>query len=175
MSGGGGGFESLASNLISSAAHKFLNIDPSTGAIIGAIAGNLWAAAIVCVHMLFVCSLFNLGGKHNSLSGVGKLVLDNLLSGKFRRKASERGQKACARGDGGCLQVEPFVSPTPGVKSFNLDFARERDRCLRERVLFEDPEFPANDRSLFYSKAPKQRVEWLRPAVRFASCARGGV
>lgn len=41
MSGGSGGFESMASNLISSAAHKFLNIDPATGAIIGAIAGNM--------------------------------------------------------------------------------------------------------------------------------------
>lgn len=33
-------------------------------------------------------SLFNLGGKQNSLSDIGKLVLDNVLSGKFKRKVS---------------------------------------------------------------------------------------
>jgi calpain len=29
--------------------------------------------------------------------------------------------------------------------------------------LFEDPEFPAADSSLFFSKRPPKRVEWLRP------------
>lgn len=44
-----------------------------------------------------------------------------------------------------------------------MDFYQERDRCLRERILFEDPEFPAQDSSLYYSKRPKYNVEWKRP------------
>jgi calpain len=128
-----GGLESIASGLIANAAHRFFGINPETGRIIGAIAGNI---------------IFNLSGKHNSLGDIGKLVLENILSGKFKRK------------------IKPFVSPTPGIKSFHLDFYRERDRCLRERVLFEDPEFSAHNSSLYYSKAPKYDIEWKRPAVR---------
>ncbi|KAL3120633.1 hypothetical protein niasHT_007925 [Heterodera trifolii] len=126
----GGAFASFASNLFASAAHHFLGINPETGRIIGAIAGNL---------------IFGLGGKHNSLSELGKLVLDNLISGKFQRK------------------VSPFVSPRPDLPSFQLDFHSERDRCLRERRLFEDPEFPATDRSIFFSKSPPEGLQWKRP------------
>ncbi|KAI6214113.1 Calpain catalytic domain-containing protein [Aphelenchoides besseyi] len=126
-----GGFEAIASGVIANAAHKFLGINPDTGRIIGAIAGNL---------------IFSLGGKHNSLSDTGKLILDGILSGKYKR------------------DIKPFVSPTPGVRSFNLDFYKERERCLRERVLFEDPEFPAIDSSLYFSHPPKGHIEWKRPA-----------
>lgn len=66
-----GGLATVASGLIANAAHHFFGINPETGRIIGAIAGNV---------------LFNLGGKHNSLGDIGKLVLDNILSGKFKRK-----------------------------------------------------------------------------------------
>jgi calpain, invertebrate len=34
-----------------------------------------------------------------------------------------------------------------------------------EHNLFEDPEFPANNSSLFYSKSPPSGVRWLRPKV----------
>uniref|UniRef100_A0AC34GI04 Uncharacterized protein n=1 Tax=Panagrolaimus sp. ES5 TaxID=591445 RepID=A0AC34GI04_9BILA len=63
-----GGLAALASNLIANAAHQFLNVNPDTGRIIGSIAGNL---------------IFNMGGQHNSLSDIGKIVLDNIISGKF--------------------------------------------------------------------------------------------
>lgn len=66
-----GGLEGLASGLIANAAHQFLGVNPETGKIIGAIAGNI---------------IFNLGGKDNSLSNIGKIVLDNLISGKYHRK-----------------------------------------------------------------------------------------
>ena len=32
--------------------------------------------------------------------------------------------------------------------------------------LFEDPEFPANDKSLFYKRASPGTIEWKRPGVR---------
>jgi calpain len=122
----------LAGQLISSAAHQFLGINPDTGRIIGAIAGNL---------------IFGLGGGHNALGNIGKLVLDQLVSGRFHRP------------------VHPFVSPRPDLPSFQLDFHAERDKCLREKRLFEDPEFPANDQSLYYSKASTKLIEWKRPGV----------
>lgn len=45
-------------------------MNPQTGKIIGAIAGNI---------------LFNLGGKDNKLGNIGKIILDNIISGKFQR------------------------------------------------------------------------------------------
>lgn len=66
-----GGLEAVASGVIANAAHHFFGINPETGRIIGAIAGNI---------------IFNLGGKDNSLSGIGKMVLDNIISGKYKRK-----------------------------------------------------------------------------------------
>lgn len=36
---------------------------------------------------------------------------------------------------------------------------------LQSNTLFEDPEFPADDSSLFYSRRPPKYVEWLRPGV----------
>ncbi|CAD6191949.1 unnamed protein product [Caenorhabditis auriculariae] len=126
-----GGMEGMLENLIGSAAHRFFNIDPSTGAIIGAIAGNL---------------IFNMGGRHNSLSSIGKVILDNLISGKFRR------------------DIQPFSPPTGNYAGdFTLDFATERQRCLDQKILFEDPQFPAADRSLYYKTPPDGDVVWRRP------------
>lgn len=66
-----GGLEAMASGLVANAAQHFFNINPETGKIIGAIAGNI---------------IFHLGGKDNSLSGIGKIILENIISGKFKRK-----------------------------------------------------------------------------------------
>lgn len=63
----------MIGNLIGEAAHRFLGVNPQTGRIIGAVAGNV---------------IFELGGKDNKLSNVGKVILDNIISGKFRRDVS---------------------------------------------------------------------------------------
>jgi hypothetical protein len=53
------------SNLIGEAAHRFLGVNPQTGKIIGAVAGNV---------------IFQLGGKDNKLSNIGKIILGNKLN-----------------------------------------------------------------------------------------------
>ncbi|KAK6747867.1 hypothetical protein RB195_000828 [Necator americanus] len=127
-----GGMESIVENMISGAAHRFFGINPETGAIIGAIAGNI---------------IFNMGGRGNSLTSIGKVILDNIISGKYRR------------------DVHPFVPPvpTPGTTTFGLNFYEEREKCLANKTLFEDPEFPAADRSIYYKTPPDQHIEWKRP------------
>ncbi|VDN86753.1 unnamed protein product, partial [Brugia pahangi] len=75
-----GGMTDVVSGLVGHLAHRYLNVDPATGRIIGAIAGNF---------------IFNLGGKDNKLGAVGKIVLDNIISGKFKRK------------------VDPYIPPEP--------------------------------------------------------------
>ncbi|WKX99328.1 hypothetical protein Q1695_014311 [Nippostrongylus brasiliensis] len=138
-----GGMVKLIEHLVAKAAHRYLGVDPNTGRIIGAVAGNV---------------MMGLGGKDNKLGSIGKVVLDNIVSGKFRR------------------DVKPFVRPEPrsdraGVPSpiqpvpshEPQAFYAERQRCLKERRLYEDPHFPANDYSLYFSRRPPTRVTWLRP------------
>lgn len=48
----------------------------------------------------------------------------------------------------------------------NQHYAELRRNCIKDKKLFEDPEFPATNSSLFYSKSPPGRVEWKRPGVR---------
>lgn len=44
-------------------------------------------------------------------------------------------------------------------------FLELRDKYVAKHVLFEDPLFPANDSSLFYSQKPRMKFEWKRPSV----------
>lgn len=46
------------------------------------------------------------------------------------------------------------------------DFQKLREECLSTGTLFEDPEFPADDSSLYFSKRPDRYIEWKRPMVR---------
>ncbi|VDN51412.1 unnamed protein product [Dracunculus medinensis] len=143
--------------MIGKAAHKFLGIDPQTGRIIGAVAGNV---------------IFSLGGKDNKLSDIGKIILDNIISGNFKRKVRFLLIIHFAFLDH-TLIVQPFVphdpepvprpTPHPRPSDAALDFYDERDRCLKSNTLFEDPEFPANDSSLFYSRRIDRYIEWKRP------------
>lgn len=44
-------------------------------------------------------------------------------------------------------------------------FEEIRQDCLRRGILFEDPDFPAADDSLFYSQSVPINFEWKRPKV----------
>lgn len=52
---------------------------------------------------------------------------------------------------------------TVGVKARKLTFQELKQHCLKEQVLYEDPEFPAVESSLFYSEKPPVAFEWKRP------------
>ncbi|CAB0012122.1 unnamed protein product [Nesidiocoris tenuis] len=47
------------------------------------------------------------------------------------------------------------------------DFHKIRSDLLARGDLFEDPEFPATDASLFFSQRPSRRFEWKRPMLIF--------
>lgn len=52
-------------------------------------------------------------------------------------------------------------------EKFEVDgksFADLKKECLAQNRLFEDPEFPAQDSSLFFSQRPKMRFSWKRPS-----------
>lgn len=47
------------------------------------------------------------------------------------------------------------------------DFERIKRSCLKRNELFEDPEFPANQTSVFYHQTPPFQFHWKRPKVIF--------
>lgn len=76
-------------------------------------------------------------------SSLEKMPLQSTLSGK---------------GSSGSFQAENTQS---GGKSFE----ELRQECLRKGVLFEDPDFPATDSSLFFSQKVPVEIKWKRPKV----------
>lgn len=50
-----------------------------------------------------------------------------------------------------------------GLASSDLSYDQLKVKLLQEGKHFEDPEFPAIDRSLYYSQPCSRRVEWKRP------------
>lgn len=57
-------------------------------------------------------------------------------------------------------------------------FLELRDKYVEKNVMFEDPLFPADDSSLFYSRKPSMKIEWKRPLVSASlqgSCRLGQV
>ncbi|XP_041428675.1 calpain-5 isoform X2 [Xenopus laevis] len=52
---------------------------------------------------------------------------------------------------------------SPEKRLKNQNYLELKKECIRNGKLFEDPEFPASDESLFFSKAPEFRIEWKRP------------
>ena len=54
-------------------------------------------------------------------------------------------------------------NPFAGLAEQNYD--QIKAKCLEEGISFEDPEFPAVDKSIFFSSAPPRPFEWKRPHV----------
>jgi len=65
----------------------------------------------------------------------------------------------------GSSQSESGSSATMHGKSFD----EIKAHCLREKKLFEDPDFPALDSSIFFSRSPPRPFEWKRPSVSYLS------
>lgn len=108
-----GGMVGIIGNLIGEAAHRFLGVDPSTGRIIGAVAGNV---------------IMGLGGKDNSLGNIGKVILDNIISGKFRRDVDPFVRPGVDPDRGGGGAGPSPISPRPTTEP--QDFYALRDECL---------------------------------------------
>lgn len=52
------------------------------------------------------------------------------------------------------------------VKAYeDQNYSALKRACLRRKVLFEDPNFPATDDSLYYKGTPGPTVRWKRPKV----------
>jgi len=60
---------------------------------------------------------------------------------------------------------EPNGPSGPPMKLERKTYDEIKAQCLRDNRLFEDPDFPAVDTSIFPSKLPKRPLVWKRPIV----------
>jgi len=60
---------------------------------------------------------------------------------------------------------EPTRPTGPPMKLQGKTYDEIKAQCLRENRLFEDPDFPAIDSSVFPSKLPPRPFDWKRPSV----------
>jgi len=78
-------------------------------------------------------------------------------------------QKVAPPGPGqvknGGVKQQPAGTSGTTKKLEGKKFAEIKAQCLRERRLFEDPDFPASNASIFPSKRPPNPFVWKRPAV----------
>nr|CAH7752574.1 unnamed protein product [Callosobruchus chinensis] len=91
---------------------------------------------------------------------------DSLQSVKGTRISGRSTQDINKKSDLFLLKLTKFGERGSGyrVKSGEpQDFYKLRDQCLDRGNLFEDPEFPATDSSLFFSRRPDRYYEWKRP------------
>ncbi|CAG2188266.1 PINK1 [Mytilus edulis] len=62
---------------------------------------------------------------------------------------------------GGRASRKEKKNPFSGLNNQSYDNIKKM--CLEEGILFEDPEFPAQDDSIFFSRAPNRPFVWKRP------------
>lgn len=56
----------------------------------------------------------------------------------------------------------------------NQHYTKLKEDCIKDKKLFEDPEFPATTASLYFRKPLAGYVEWKRPAVSGTGGGGGG-
>lgn len=56
-------------------------------------------------------------------------------------------------------------SKAENTQSDRKSFEQLRQECLQKGILFEDPDFPATDSSLYFSQSVPVAIEWKRPTV----------
>ena len=58
-----------------------------------------------------------------------------------------------------------YMTARPHIKMTNSQFERLRDSCLQKGDLYQDPDFPASQASVFYHQKPPFNFVWKRPKV----------
>ena len=62
-------------------------------------------------------------------------------------------------------ELSNSAKPADATPHNGVSYNDIRKHCLKEGVLFEDPDFPAVDTSMFFSKKPPRPFVWKRPKV----------
>ncbi|XP_069494925.1 calpain-3 isoform X2 [Ambystoma mexicanum] len=87
-------------------------------------------------------------------TGAGPIPAQNM--------GTEAGPVGGASAPGGILAA--ILSRNQPIKRRERTFEELLNKCLERKTLYQDPEFPANDSSLFFSQRFPINFEWKRPA-----------
>ncbi|KAL0859933.1 hypothetical protein ABMA27_010257 [Loxostege sticticalis] len=102
--------------------------------------------------------LLNQGGQ--ALLQYGAQAIGNIINEVFQKKEVEQKRFLPSIKN---YKVLGETRPSSFGPATYQDFKDIRSRCLAEGRLFEDPEFPAIDRSLYYKERLDRPITWLRP------------
>lgn len=121
------------------------------------------------------------GGHFNMSQGMGGMNIggQNIMSfgGDDGGRSGGRSHHTHGGGGGGSQKPSAFYSKPqvnigrPSKKAAKSPFAGLeqqkyddiKSKCLQDGMLFEDPEFPAEDNSIFFSRRPPRPFVWKRP------------
>ena len=82
---------------------------------------------------------------------------------RLNRAPAVRSGSRYSKGWGSQRQhTRPTAQP---MQTAGKTFEQIKAECLRSGQLFEDPDFPAIDASIFYSRKPPRSFVWKRPGV----------
>ena len=85
---------------------------------------------------------------------MGSLRIEITSSGSFQRYHS-----------GWQSREQQERLPTRVARITKQHFSDIRAECVQQQALFEDPDFPAANRSIYYSYDPGVQFKWMRPTV----------
>ncbi|XP_045457463.1 calpain-B [Melitaea cinxia] len=102
--------------------------------------------------------LLNQGGQ--ALLNYGAQAIGNIINEVFQKKEVEHKRVLPSIKN---YKVLGETRPSSFGPASYQDFKEIRSRCLAEGRLFEDPEFPPIDRSLYFKERLDRPITWLRP------------
>ena len=109
----------------------------------------------------------DIGFGKNFGGGKYSINVGNFIGGRGGGDDGSSGRRRCIRQPsqrpqvGGRSSRKEKKNPFAGLNNQSYDEIKKR--CLEEGILFEDPEFPAEDESIFFSRSPPRPFEWKRP------------
>ena len=87
----------------------------------------------------------------------------NNLFANFLRCFRGTNTGANALGDNNVVENRSVNNPwVQNGMLYNQDYGKIKQSCLLNHCLFEDPKFPPNEKSLYYSRYPPAKFEWKR-------------
>lgn len=117
-------------------------------------------------HRRLKCSLIKMGDE--TYKGKVPLVEDTKVKVLYETQASAGPDDKAEYPPAGTNSIySAILSRNEAVKDAKRlkTFLELRDKYVKKKVVFEDPLFPANDSSLFYSHKSAMKIEWKRPSV----------
>ena len=81
-----------------------------------------------------------------------------------RKVYSSQGKSSYHLG-GAHKEISASARPSDAVPHNGVSYEDLKKHCLKQGVLFEDPDFPAVDESMFFSRKPPRPFVWKRPKV----------